>query len=441
MGPLAAGGAGRRRSIRQLSLRAGGLLSLLAAALMMVGFMAAARGRPLPSGDYCYLQGDRDHTLTWVALNDFDPRTNETTLGANATMKLDALALQPRTGVLYGVDALMPRLIGYLGTFDTTTGAFQRMDTVLGSGQGALGEIHFYDVSGIAFDPVTGWLYAAQIETGHGVPDALFRIDPETGQFVRGAFGGLDYVPMFPLPDYPLLWDVDDIAIDPATGQMYGILNNSNDGDRLVRIDKATGAVTDVGAFGVGEVEGLSFDPHGQLWATAGGVAGTPANQLYAVDKATGAASSPRLLDNSGNYEGLACLTAAPDLALSLSERGRPATPGEPLVYTLRYTNLGNAAALGVTLTHTLPVHTRFHAPVSSPGWQPAPGAAAGVYTLDLGTVPPGHRGVVNLAAMVLPGVVDAPGPLTATASLAGDASTGVDLNPEDNGARVSVVR
>jgi hypothetical protein len=141
---------------------------------------------------------------------------------------------------------------------------------------------------------------------GAGAPDALFRVDPLTGRFVPGAFGGADYVPLYPLPDHPYLWDVDDIAIDPATSRVYGIINNSNEGDRLILIDKTTGALTDVGAFGIREVEGLSFDARGRLWVTAGGDVDLP-NHLYAVDPATGLASNPRVLDNSSNYEGLAC--------------------------------------------------------------------------------------------------------------------------------------
>lgn len=409
-------------------------LPLLSAALLAMAFVGT-RGQPaMPGGPYCYLQGDADHTLTWVALDDLDPRTNETTLGRGQLAKNDAMALQPRTGRLFGVDALMPRLTGHLGLFDTTTGAFQPMDASLGTGYGVLGAVRFYDVSGLAFDPVTGWLYAVQIETGEAAPDLLFRVDPATGQVVPGAFGGADYVPLYLLPRFPLLGDIDDIAFEPGTGRLYGILNNSGDGDRLVQIDKFTGALTDVGAFGVGEVEGLDFDPAGRLWATAGGDRELP-NQLYRVNVLTGQASDGRVLDNSANYEALACLTAAPDLALSLSERGGPQAPGELLVFTLRYANLGNAPAHGVTLTHTLPLDTYFYPAVSSLGWLPTTDPR--VLTIDLGTVPPEHRGLVNLAAVVGPGVLDAPGVFASAAALAGDGTTGIDLNPHDNAARL----
>jgi hypothetical protein len=140
--------------------------------------------------------------------------------------------------------------------------------------------------------------------------DLLYQVNTATGQHVPNAFGpGVDYVVMPKLAAFPEFHDIDDIAIDPATGQMYGILNNSSNGDRLITINKTTGATADVGAFGIAEVEGLDFDPHGNLWATAGGTSGTEANKLYAVNKNTGQASSPRPLDNAYDYEALACMT------------------------------------------------------------------------------------------------------------------------------------
>jgi hypothetical protein len=288
------------------------VVPLVTALLVAVGFVNARR--PIaPAGDYCYLHGDHDHRLTWVSLDDRDPRTNETTIGLSRATKVDAIALQPSTGTLFGADSLIAENRTYLGTFNLATGALQRKPEPIGTGFGVLGELDFHDISGLTFDPETGWLYAVQIKTGEGVPDALLRVDPNSGRFVPRAFGEADYVPLYPVPEYPFLWDMDDIAIDPDTGQMYGIFNNSKDGDRLVKIDKSTGATRDVGPFGLGEVEGLAFDPHGQLWATAGGApTGDPANALYAVDKATGVVTDRRPLDNSGNYEALACETAAP---------------------------------------------------------------------------------------------------------------------------------
>lgn len=411
-------------------MRNGFLLALLSALVLFLSTQFAPAPLPAPGSRFCYLHGDATHALTWVNLDDFDPRSNEVTLGRARTAKVDALTLDPRSGVAYGVDSRIPQFVSYLGTFDLATGAFEPRPAPIGTGRGPRGDLFFHDVSGLAFDPTTNWLYAVQIKTGIGQPDALFRIDPESGRLVAGAFAGADYVSLPALPSYRHLWDVDDIAIDPANGQLYGIVNNSADGDRLVRIDKRTGALSDVGPFGVAEVEGLSFDAFGQLWATAGGVDGTPANKLYQVDKTTGAATQPRPLDNSGNYEALACLTAAPDLALSLQDR--PAAAGGLRIYTLRFANLGSAPAHGVTLAQTLPPHAQFDAAASSPGWRPAPDRS-GVYVLDLGALPPGRRGLVYLAVSLAP-AAPAREVLT-TAVIAADGRTGFDLNPNDNHA------
>jgi hypothetical protein len=267
---------------------------------------------------YCYVVANPSLNTTLlarVAKYDFNSATNETSIGSTGTEKTDSITFQPGTGVLYGVNTLSgarPELDrrGYLGVYDLATGAFSQRPSAIGFGDGSLGSLNLYDVSGLSFDPATGYLYAAHVRTGSATSyDLLIRLDPATGAHVENAFGAnVDYVVIEPLAAYPALNDIDDLAFDPGDGQLYAIANNSTTGDRLVRVNKATGATTDVGAFGIAEVEGLSFDPHGQLWATAGGVDGTPANKLYQVDKTTGAATQPRTLDNSSNYEALACL-------------------------------------------------------------------------------------------------------------------------------------
>jgi hypothetical protein len=261
------------------------------------------------------------------------------------------------------------------------------------------------------------------------MPDVLFQVDPVTGRHVADAFGpGRDYLALQLLPAYPDLWDVDDLAIEPATGQMYAILNNSWNGDRLVRVDRHTGEIADIGAFGVAEVEGLSFDPHGRLWATAGGWATNEADKLYEVDLVTGRARHPRRLAPGGNYEGLACLTAAPDLRLQLVAAGLP-RPGAVVTYTLRYANLGNQHVPAV-LTQTVPAGAAFYPAGSAPGWTQV--ASASVYTYPLAAVSPGASGALTFAVRLDPRLR---GPVANTARIAPAVGTALDLNPADNAA------
>ncbi len=415
------------------------------AGLVMLAVLLAAAGVWVPAASAnhdpeCYLVGGyAPLVLTRVNKGDLNPATNEATIGPTGTTKSDGATLQPRTGTLFSVNTNMYTRVGYLGTLNLSTGAFITVSQPFGTGSGALGSVTFYDISGLTFDPVSGALYALHVRTGDGAPDALFRVNPATGQHINEAFGtGRDYVPVGPHPTYPALYDVDDITIDPTDGQMYGIINNSGSGDRLIKINKATGAVTDVGAFGVSEVEGLSFDAHGRLWATAGGgPTGDPANKLYEVNKATGAAVNGRGIDNNGNYEAIACLTAAPDVGLAVAAGGSTTWPGGVAAFRLAYRNSGNAAASGVTLTETLPQYTTFNAASSSPGWQRVGDTAT--FVLNVGSLAPGATGSAVFAVTVntnIPGTVRT---ISNTASVGHDGQAGADLNPGDNTSSGSI--
>jgi uncharacterized repeat protein (TIGR01451 family)/CSLREA domain-containing protein len=70
-----------------------------------------------------------------------------------------------------------------------------------------------------------------------------------------------------------------------------------------------------------------------------------------------------------GAYEYLSDAPTIVDLAISQSDHGAIAHPGQTITYDITYTNLGNVAASGVVITDTLPLHTHFVAAASPPGW------------------------------------------------------------------------
>jgi hypothetical protein len=265
--------------------------------------------------------GDAEDVLHRVVRADADPATNEMDIGSGTgTFFIEAIAFQPGTEVLFATDA------GMLGTLDLVTGRFNPVGSGVGRGSGAHGSVELDDIDGLTFDPTNGDLYGSHRSSRDR--DLLLRIDPATGAFVPGAFGGDDYVVVEGLGG---LEDIDDLAIDPTDGQMYAIANNDGRGDHLVKLDKATGATTDVGPLGEGDMEGLSFAPDGQLIGTTGKVSGNEA--IWDLDKATGSAGNRRPLDNAEDYEGLSCLVSplpappapAPDTArLIVSKDTRP---------------------------------------------------------------------------------------------------------------------
>lgn len=311
------------------------------AVLLALALMAGLLGRAQASHDnFCYLVADAgggppgDDLLTQADFTDFDPATNETNIGTGTgTSTIESIAFQPgpapgTPGPLYAADA------GQLGTLNLSTGAFTATSSAFGTGDGSLGSITFGDVDGLAFDSATGSLFGAHRRGGAGNDDLLIRIDPATGAHVPDAFGaGVDYVVIGSFAVVGLA-DIDDLAIDPADGQLYAVANNGGTGDRLVRINSSTGAVTDVGDMGVADMEGLSFDDDGQFWGTTGSAAPiAERNRLYVIDKTTGAASSPRQLDNGSDYESLAChktLAATPTPTPTNTPTPTPTDPPGP---------------------------------------------------------------------------------------------------------------
>ena len=90
-----------------------------------------------------------------------------------------------------------------------------------------------------------------------------------------------------------------------------------------------------------------------------------------------------------------------PDLVLvkQVSTEAELILPGLVVTYSLTYSNVGTAIAVGVIMTETVSPYTTFVAQASTPGWSCANGAIAGTKcTLALGNVAPGQRGEVHFA-------------------------------------------
>ena len=134
--------------------------------------------------------------------------------------------------------------------------------------------------------PSTGVVYAVDVTTS-----ALYTMDLSTGAITFVANTGLA--------------TLGDIAFDPTTGVLYGLLRNTP--TNLYTIDPATGASVLVGDTGGTARTGLECDATGQLYAAAlNGV-------LYRIDKTTAAATIVGGNGGIGLVED-ACITAAGEL-------------------------------------------------------------------------------------------------------------------------------
>lgn len=261
---------------------------------------------PLEAVDLCYAVADSDKLSSSDELIAVDPlQGTSVALGSLGTLDVEAAALSPDGMVLYAANG------GQLGTVDLLSGAFTATASPFGTAVGAAGSVALSDVDGLSFDPLTGILYGVHRTVGTDTPDLLFQIDPATGAHRVDAFGaGQSYVE---IPVLLGLESIDDIAVDPTDGQMYAIANDDATGynDRLVRLDKASGAISDVGVLGAIDMEGLAFRNDGSLYGSTGAdgsFAGR--DSLYAIDKVTGAATEVGdLLTAFEDYESLACLS------------------------------------------------------------------------------------------------------------------------------------
>ncbi len=261
----------------------------------------------------CYAvadDGDRLVTINRITGGNF---TDIGSLGATA---VEAIAWNLDATILYAANA------GTFGTINISTGAFTSIGS-FGSGTGTEtpsgdGNVSFSDVDGLGIDPTTGIMYGT-VRNGDGTTpdDVLIQINLSTGAHINDAFGaGKDFVSINTSTINATLNDVDDIAVDPTDGQMYAVANNSGGNDRLVKVNKATGVVTDVGLLRladntpVEDMEGFSFYNDGTFYGTTGNAAAAATNnRLWQIDPDTGIVTLIGAFTSYGDYEAVACLT------------------------------------------------------------------------------------------------------------------------------------
>lgn len=288
-----------------LSVATIAMLALVALALMP----ATARAQSI---DVCYGVADNGGVFGQEdALVTLDRNTGITTLiGRTGTNNIEAIAFAPGGGNLYAANA------GRLGILSLTTGAFTQVGSSFGTGSGAIGDVSFSDVDGLSYDAGSGILYGTHRLDGAD-RDLLIQIDRTTGAHVPDAFGpGVDYVVI----DGPgVLGDVDDIAVDPITGVMYGGSNDGGVGGVLITINKSTGAGAAVAAFGVDDIEGFAYFNDGQLYGSTGKDGNDPStrNQLYRINETTAVATLVAPFSDFRDYEALDCLTGPTSVSLA----------------------------------------------------------------------------------------------------------------------------
>jgi len=255
----------------------------------------------LAQNDLLYFISDDNNTLYTINRN----TGVVTEVGATGRSVIEAIAYFPIPGseALYAADA------GDFGTLNLSTGAFTLIGEIDGGGtaNGSAGAQTLNDVDGLMLDGQTLIMWAVERQSG-STPDLLFQIDLTTGQFVPDAFGtGVDYLE---ITGDGIDVDVDDLAIDPISGDIYGVSNNNGSGDALIRVNKTTGEFEFITTLAQDDIEGLSFHNDGKLY----GSEGDSDNRLSLINKTTGAMTNFFSFSPGGDVEGLAALVAPANL-------------------------------------------------------------------------------------------------------------------------------
>jgi hypothetical protein len=122
-----------------------------------------------------------------------------------------------------------------------------------------------YGLTGLRYDPFNGVLYGATVTTSPTDPNYLVRVNPLNARVIPiGPFGNF----------------LTDIAIDPATGVMYGV---SGMNQKFYTVNIRTGLATQTGSTQIGYQNGggLSSNSTGQIY-------GASNFSFYSYDLTTG---------------------------------------------------------------------------------------------------------------------------------------------------------
>lgn len=245
----------------------------------------------------------------------YDSEVNTwTPIGSTTINGVEALAYNPVTDEIYTAN------YDLIGKVSLTTGAFNAIGTAIGTISGANGSHNISDIDGLSLDPFTGILWATErIESGTN-NDYLFQIDTATGGVITDAFGaGVDYVLIEEVYD-PIngqfVYDVDDIAIDPETGDLFAINNQGGTGGVLTIINKSDGTSQQViGNFAdIDDMEAIGFYNTGYLYGSTGNNSPDDAdkNRFFIIDKTDASLVERAKIDPTDahkDFEACDCLT------------------------------------------------------------------------------------------------------------------------------------
>jgi len=293
---------------------------------------AVAEARAREAANVCYALSDANSrtgseadTLVVVSLT-----TGKTVeIGQTGSVKIEGMTFNADRTALYAADE---REVAQFGVIDLASGVFTPVGDGLVSADEparnpALYDAFLKDIDSMALEPETGIVWGVHQDE----ENLLFQVDTETGTIVRDAFGeGYDYlkIDLSGLSDLPYN-NVKDMAVDPVTGTFYILAGTEAFDSALATLDfdaadLTTGLIparlvsiptsTQDGA-PILDVEGMSFTPDGTLYVISTNNSNSEANydMLWRLDPGSGEATPiTRLSDDvdAVDYEAIACNSA-----------------------------------------------------------------------------------------------------------------------------------
>ncbi len=291
---------------------------------------------------------------------EYDPSTNSwISIGITGTESIEALATDPVNEIVFAVDG------GTFGFIDQNTAKFTAIGEI-GFGNGDFGQISLDDIDGLTYDFKNQIMYATHriSGAGPGTNDLLFLIDIATGSVVRSAMinsngNFADYAVIQETIDEEYgndIYDVEDIAWNPYTGQLFSIINQNSSGV-VAELESSTGKINAV-------VRDLSIE-------SSGGLGVSYLGELFANTKVSNGQmciinvfaygygfENPFCYDFDSKVEAFDCSTAFNDLALSLEldpTTQQPITGGSEITFTITIQNQGDIDNTNITLTNYTP--------------------------------------------------------------------------------------
>ena len=125
---------------------------------------------------------------------------------------------------------------------------------------------------------------------------------------------------------------------------------------------------------------------------------------------------------------------AFPDLSITKTDGGITSGPGQTIVYTLSYANIGDQGATGVMLNETVPANTVYNSAASSVAWVCLPDNSAGsACQYMVGSLAAGDSGSVSFAIDVDDPLAIGINLVVNNVTIGDDGTNGDDADPTNN--------